>query len=203
MERRTVVVLVSLLVLAGCASRVRDSPFSIPEVGAVEQCGIGEGLVQQGRGVQQPVLVVSKNLKIEREHILKGRYPFDSENATRIKFRGGPQEIFVRKADNKICLSGVTDLRCGDVPHSIGMQLVSKASVSFQQNLIYRGKNGNRITLGYREFSNDPARPGVNADVAFDLSDSQIVEYKGARIEVLEATGTLITYQLLSGFAPQ
>lgn len=71
---------------------------------------------------------------------------------------------------------------------------------SFQQTLIYSGKVGNRINFEYREFSNDIARPAFNNDVEYDLSASNIIGYKGARLEVIEATNELIRYKVLSNF---
>ena len=58
------------------------------------------------------------------------------------------------------------------------------------------------LTLGYREFSNDKARPAFNNDVEYDLNSSKIIGYKGARIEVIEADNQNITYKVLSNFNP-
>jgi hypothetical protein len=69
-----------------------------------------------------------------------------------------------------------------------------------QKTLIYSGKIGDRITLGYREFKNDIARPAFSNDVAYDLSESTVLGYKGARLEVLKATNTEITYKVIAGF---
>jgi hypothetical protein len=71
---------------------------------------------------------------------------------------------------------------------------------SFMQSLIYSGKVGNKIKLGYREFSNNLARPAFSNDVEYDLTESTIVGYKGARIEVIEATNQYIKYQVLQSF---
>ena len=75
------------------------------------------------------------------------------------------------------------------------------SSDSFQQTLIYSGKVGNKINIGYREFSNDLARPAFNNDVEYDLSESSIIGYKGARIEIIEATNEYITYRVLQNFS--
>lgn len=80
------------------------------------------------------------------------------------------------------------------------VKLPTLADNSFQQTLIYSGRIGDRITLGYREFSNSLARPAFNNDVEYDLNESKIVGYKGARVEVIEATNQEITYKVLSNF---
>ena len=71
---------------------------------------------------------------------------------------------------------------------------------SFQQTLIYSGKVGNKINISYREFSGNIARPAFNNDVEYDLSESSIIGYKGAKIEVLEATNQHIKYRVLRNF---
>lgn len=71
---------------------------------------------------------------------------------------------------------------------------------SFQQTLIYSGKVGDKIKIGYREFSNNAARPAFNNDVDYDISQSSVIGYKGARLEVIEATNELIRYKVITNF---
>jgi len=65
-------------------------------------------------------------------------------------------------------------------------------SDSFQQTLIYSGRVGNKINVAYREFSNNLARPAFSNNVEYDLSDSKIIGYRGARIDIIEATNEFI-----------
>ena len=71
---------------------------------------------------------------------------------------------------------------------------------SFQQTLIYSGRVGDKINVGYREFSNSMARPAFNNDVEYDLSESRIIGYKGARLEIIKATNESIKYRVLNNF---
>jgi hypothetical protein len=71
---------------------------------------------------------------------------------------------------------------------------------SFQQTLIYSGKVGNKINIGYREFSNNLARPAFNNNVEYDLSDSAVIGYKGAQLEIIEATNQYIKYRVFRNF---
>ena len=73
-------------------------------------------------------------------------------------------------------------------------------SRSFQQTLLYSGKIGNKINIGYREFSNSMVRPAFNNDVQYDLSESSVIGYKGARLEVIEATNEFIKFKMLQNF---
>lgn len=71
---------------------------------------------------------------------------------------------------------------------------------SFQQTLIYSGKIGNKINISYREFSDSTARPAFNNDAEYDLSESNVIGYKGALLEVINASNTSITYKLIKNF---
>lgn len=71
---------------------------------------------------------------------------------------------------------------------------------SFQQTLIYSGKVGNKINIGYREFSGSSARPAFNNNVEYDLSESPIIGYKGAQLDIIEATNQHIKYRVIKNF---
>ena len=105
--------------------------------------------------------------------------------------------IVLKKSDRTIC---VYESHCGKIKYSLGRQIVGKTKNSFQQTLIYNGKVGERILLGYREFSNDFARPAFSNNVEYDLKSSNVIGYRGARLEVVEATNVGITYKVLAGF---
>lgn len=76
----------------------------------------------------------------------------------------------------------------------------STTEASFQQTLIYSGKIGNKVNIGYRETSNDIARPAFNNDVEYDLNESKEIGYKGAIVEILSADNQKITYRVLRSF---
>ena len=59
---------------------------------------------------------------------------------------------------------------------------------------------GNKINIGYREFSSNSARPAFNNDVEYDLNESKQIGYKGALLEVIKATNQDITYKVLKNF---
>ncbi len=65
---------------------------------------------------------------------------------------------------------------------------------SFRQELIYNGRSKDTIKVSYREFKDDFARPAFQQDLSYDLSDSKEIGFRGAIIEVLEATNTYIKF---------
>lgn len=82
-------------------------------------------------------------------------------------------------------------------------QFTQRPSVSpndFQQTLIYSGRVGDKIKVSYREFSNNMARDAFTNEAEYDLSQSNIIAYKGARLEVIEADNEKIRYRVLANF---
>ena len=80
------------------------------------------------------------------------------------------------------------------------IEIVDVKANNFQQEFIYSGKAGNVVKFTYREFTNDMARPAFNQDVQYDLTESNEIGFKGARILVLNATNTKLEYKLISAF---
>jgi hypothetical protein len=68
---------------------------------------------------------------------------------------------------------------------------------SFKRELVYSGVSQNTISILYREFLNDMARPAFSQDLKYDLSQGNAIGYKGARFEVIKANNTAIVYKVL------
>lgn len=105
------------------------------------------------------------------------------------------------KSENKLC--GVSVLGGKACESNAPVRRVRRPRLTadgFQQSLIYSGKVGSKINVGYREFSSSVARPAFNNDVEYDLSESTTIGYKGAEIEVIEATNRHIKYRVIRNF---
>lgn len=74
------------------------------------------------------------------------------------------------------------------------------SSSSLQKVLVYGGKKGTEIKLGYQEIWMNILRPSEIEFVTHDLAQSKIVESHGARIEVLSASGDTLRYRVLKSF---
>lgn len=76
--------------------------------------------------------------------------------------------------------------------------------VGFRRELLYSGRAGDILSIGYREFSEEGfARPAFTQDVTFTLSaDSPTtIRFRGAAIEVLEAGNDGISFRVLQGMS--
>jgi len=115
----------------------------------------------------------------------------DAPHALAVPKAGPPTELCV--------IAGMGSKVC----YTTGYQrktVMSAQAQSFQQTLLYNGRVGNKINIGYREFGNDMARPAYNNEVEYDLSESSTISYKGAQLEVIDANNNGITYRVLRSF---
>lgn len=120
------------------------------------------------------------------------------------------QGLIVRAKDGALCVVTVFNFLPCDRPQAAvtfpsaeGFERRTRTvpGDASQQALIYNGRDGNRIRLLYRAVST-PLAPAVSNQVEYDVSASPVIEYRGARIEVLEATTRSIRYRLLQQFRP-
>ena len=194
------IALVALVSLAGCASNSKAyESWVFPPIDRIAVRSIGDPLVEQGYSQIGPEIDFPKDVTVGKTLIPQGKYSYDAENAKGIWFNKGELYFYLNKADNHICIDGKD---CVKLEYSMGKAPVpgTAQAESLQQTLMYNGKIGNRITLAYRELQNNRARPAFDNSVEYDLSESAIIGYKGARIEIIKANNIEITYRIISGF---
>ena len=68
---------------------------------------------------------------------------------------------------------------------------------SFKKELVYNGISQNVISILYREFINDMARPAFYQDLKYDLTEVKTFGYRGARFEVIKASNQEMTYRMI------
>lgn len=68
---------------------------------------------------------------------------------------------------------------------------------SFKKELVYTGISQNTISIVYREFIDNIARPAFSQELKYDLSQGASIGYKGARFEIVKATNTELIYKVI------
>lgn len=214
---RTFMVFVAMAACNGCVmvryngADTKSSQVDYPEIGKVVTVSVGDELLAKGTITEEKVLVVKRTIDGGCYDIPAGSYKqlgSDSRNdfysaAGVIKnaFCDHFQALSLGKAEGaELCVVTVlstTSCYPGDYERTTRM---SERGKSFQQTLIYNGRVGNKINVGYREFSSNLARPAFNNDVEYDLSASRTIGYKGAQLEVIDANNSSITYKVLKNF---
>ena len=71
---------------------------------------------------------------------------------------------------------------------------------SFQQTMLYIGKENNVVRFSYREFSDSYIRDSFTTEVSYDLTESRIIGFKKFKAKIIEATNTQLEYIITSGF---
>jgi hypothetical protein len=82
------------------------------------------------------------------------------------------------------------------------MTYVDPTAPAFEQELVYNGRAESILKFLYREFVTGTARPAFTQDVQYDLNEGNVIGFKSARLQVIEATNTSITYKVLAHFPP-
>lgn len=70
-------------------------------------------------------------------------------------------------------------------------------SGGLRREILYSGGAKRTITLQYREYVNNLARPAFSQELSYDLTDGNEIGFKGARIRVLKVSNTGVRYVVL------
>jgi hypothetical protein len=192
---------------------VKDTDY--PRVGEVVTAYVGEEMVSKGKIYEEGVLKVKATIDGWAYDIPAGTYPqvgFDDKNdfyspngdpgsVTKNPLADPFTGLSVKKAlPNEVCVITVFSATACYKGNMVKERRLKESADYYQQTLLYSGRVGNKINIGYREFSGSTARPAFNNDVEYDLSASNQIGYKGALIEVLKADNSSITYRLIRNF---
>jgi hypothetical protein len=206
-----------MMVLTGCTTVKYNGgetfvkKVDYPEIGIEVTVYVGDYMVQKGTMVEESVLVVHEFINggyydiPAKEYKQVGHDSYYSYFVDDGVVRGGladsSEALAIKKGqDKKVSVVSVYG-SIYSYPGKFDIQKrLSEQGDSFQQTLIYSGRIGDKINVGYRELSNNYARPAFNNDVEYDLSASNIIGYKGCRIEVIKADNSSITYKLVQNF---
>lgn len=209
----------------GCATpqynyQPTATEISFPALEKEVVAQVGEEMVRQGKYIERDAINLAEPIKIgllagyvlgagdylktgedkDSEFYLPAPGPNGAE-ITKTVITDPWKSVQLMKREPKINVVTVFHAKVGtDAKGVTRVKRMLLTDDSFQQTLIYSGKLGSRIRLGYREFSNNTARPAFNNDVDYDLSESTTIGYKGARIEILEATNQYVRYRVTQNF---
>jgi len=209
--------------LSACATpshnyRPELKEISKPPIGQVTTASLGSHMLTQGIMVQQDAIYIDNYYNMSGNKVSPGYFAkqgedekyeqykisgdVDAGKVTKGLLKDPPALLAVRKEDQALCVMTIYNYVSScttDVPYEKTNWSTANKN-SFQQTLLYNGKVGNKINIGYREFSSDTARPAFNNDVEYDLSQSSEIGYKGALIDVIDADNKQIKYKVTKGF---
>ena len=209
-------------VMSACSSMetyvqtsVVSSVVSIPLIGEETTVAIGEQLLAQGTYAKYDVVTLNTRYDSIGVSCTTGDYRKKAENNIEdafVRIDGyassgdcvnsyapeGGLNFTISKKTGEVCVWGESS--CNSLTKYSRDEKEIVAADSLQRTLIYNGKIGDIVSLGYREFSDRIARSAFSNEVKYDLSVSNVISYGGAKIEVLDADNNSIQYKILSNF---
>lgn len=205
------------------ASASDNTPVNTPTLNTENTARVGEEILHQGIFYQRDVIHLSQEIKIgengaytlspgyylrtggeaEWEYYVPAK---DDPNGGKVTQAPGVvtlQEAFQVSADGQT-VGVITNYYQAVRGKAAGITRSTRPSLStesFQKALVYGGKSGNKIKLGYKEIWMNIVRPSELQFVEYDISKSNMVESHGARVEILKATNDSIRYRIISSFS--
>ena len=199
---------------------------SFPALGVESEAALGEDMVRQGIYTETDGVEYKKENNIKGYKLSAGFYPQISEDNKYTYHSFGirksqdgsgyiiqakdifgiplgiPESIRVSKTKQETCIiaGGLARPICDT---EVAFQRVKHPALSerdFQQTLIYSGRVGNKIKIGYRESSGGYARNAFSNEAEYDLSTSSEIGYRGARLKIISADNSKIRYVVTSNF---
>ncbi len=196
-----------------------------PAIGETKTIEVGESLIYKYKQTTIPAIEIDRAIEHALENIgkkatitvLPGRYVEKGQDAFGKFYEAKPNKIL---ENGKAILSNrsgiyVTDLDNNKTefyvltndsrPLSYPKDAIpfkktveqTRDELSFRKELVYTGISQTVVSILYREFKDDTARPAFSQDLKYDLSESKIVGYRGARFEIIKATNQGLTYKTL------
>ncbi|KKD60112.1 hypothetical protein RN22_12370 [Grimontia sp. AD028] len=209
------------VLVSGCSTinynvEAKTTFFSQPPLKEVVEVYVGDFMINQGQATTREYLVLQAPVDGFSYDIPAGAYarigeykgnPYFSSissDGLTIGFAAGlidPPKALHTKKPGEICVTSVSyqSAACYDAPVTVEERTLT-GQQSFQQTLIYNGSVGKKINISYREFNDGMARNAFTNNVEYDMNKSNFINYKGARIEVLEFDNTSIKFRVLKHF---
>ncbi len=221
MKKIFLVALVATTLMTGCvASHQAIAPntkdIKSPENNVVTTSSLGDGMLESGKVTIVEGFTLYNDVAIFDGVVKAGEFhqigvkenhkvfaPKSGYGTGLVDFMGvpSPAKVYVDGSTGQLCFLGGFGTRfCSDdvKPNIIKINVYTPDS--FMQELIYTGKVADKIRFTYREFQNGMARQAFTVNVEYDLSESNLISYKGATVEIISATNQKIVYKVLRHF---
>ena len=196
---------------------------NLPPVNNVCMVELGDTVICKGKIWKYDGIVLKDSVTrgdgffIPKVTIPAGKLLAQKEDKKRIFYCSSDSTVFLfgsgtYKGVSGICISKLDNMdrrifwerpSFNSVPVTVAIEPTTVnafESDSFQQELIYNGRNGNNVKFLYRELSNNMMRQPFSQEIQYDLNDGNTVGFKGARIEIIEANNTSLKYKLVQSF---
>jgi hypothetical protein len=214
--------------LAGCATHRQAIPsqltiVDLPQLGEERIAERGETLVQKGRMYTYDAVRLENKISGGNRHFAKlfslepGILKATMRDEKRIYYTTDRLAVYdtidgTQMDNGGLAISTTTpsDIKfywneqLQDVPKPVPVLAKTQAPDSerpnFRHELIYNGRSGDTINLIYREYFGERMSAQLIQGIQYNLKNGTTFGFRGARIEVIEATDTRIKYRVIAGF---
>lgn len=220
-------VLPSLLIITTLSVNAEErklyewTAYDSPPIETISKAYVGDKLLEHGHGEWKDCLTPQRNLS-RKQGLSRGEYRADvpicksrpedklynpsyyntwaygkptARNGVQISEKKGKYQICQRVMGfRSYC---VKDLSVSDI--KLGRAFVFGEN-NVQQSIEYVGRTGDTLSFIYAEFAGGFARETLNRTFTIDLAGGNVMTYKGAVIEILEATNAQIEYRIVRSF---
>jgi len=198
-----------------------ETIYNKPEVGSETEVYLGDRMISQQVGEWKECITPRKNYSKKTfgwTGIYKAGQPICKEKLkskhywptyTNATGHGNEQTLLVswkgKKGKYKLCqTSGGMNAYCiknlSEDDVEAGETFIYREN-SFQQTIEYAGRSDQILKFNYAEFTGGFARQAFSREFQVDLSDGNIAAYKGAIIEIIDATNVQIKYKVIRNFS--
>ncbi len=220
---RSTLAIACAVVLSGCASPDYNytpiaTSISEPAINSVNIAYVGDEMLRQGVYSEHDAIYLPYKVEVSWAYDLHAGYYIkmgeDKDTETYMPSKdneGGMVDkaaiadpwraVMTYKDTQELCV--ITAFNATSCKNNANFERRKKPILthnSFQQTLIYSGKIGKKVNIGYREFSNSHARPAYNNDVEYDLILQMLLATKGLELRIIEATNQYIKYKVIQNF---
>jgi len=201
----------------GCVSTAPQVPtesVSIPKINIESTSFLGERLLMQATGFYADSLQLGSADGVQTR-INSGKYcqrkvgsdMFYSFNNKAVGLKNGygnvvnhQSHVEYDKQKNEVCASSFSCYNTSEISIKYTPNDFCVSQNSNQQIIEYNGKSGNVLNFTYREFTEGMARAPFTTNFTMDLSEGDLIGYKGAQIKVKKATNNKIDYVVIKNF---
>ena len=198
---------------------------NVPKIGITTEVYLGDRMLEQRTGDYRECIVPKRSFEKKAagyEWVVKVNKPLCKKNADSKYYLASysmvpsyqPEpEYFARLVDNNDHYELHLKAHAGGgFSRALRFKNINKDNIemnnrwfvyaknSFQQTIEYAGKSGNQLRFIYSEFNHGFARDAFTREFQVDLDEGNIAAFKGALIEIEEATNVNIRYKVIRNF---
>ena len=194
---------------------------NVPEVGEKKEVYLGDRMLIQRTGEWKECIVPKDSFKIPvfaggAEMFLKANQPLCKKDADSELYEDKINSLLFKLTEknnkygltpcilrtfNAKCFKSKTIKNLDKTNLEVSDRYFLYRENTFQQSIEYSGKNENNLKFIYSEFTDGFARQAFNREFQIDFSEGNVAAYKGAVIEIHQATNTKILYSVIRNFA--